>query len=41
LSFFYFALIAWAQGAQTPPVSLVSKLTAQHLAGHRHPRGKR
>ncbi len=34
LSFFYFALISWAQGAHPRPLALVEKLTAQHLAGH-------
>lgn len=35
LSFFYFALISWAQGAHPRPLALVAKLTAQHLVGHR------
>ena len=41
LSFFYFALISWAQGAHAQPVSLVGKLTSQHLAGHRRKRSAR
>jgi hypothetical protein len=32
LSFFYFTLISWAQGAVKDPVALVDALTAQHLA---------
>ncbi|MFT3706035.1 MAG: TetR/AcrR family transcriptional regulator [Archangium sp.] len=35
LSFFYFALIAWAQGQHPKPVGLVERLTAQHLDGLR------
>ncbi|MFO0599958.1 MAG: TetR/AcrR family transcriptional regulator [Myxococcaceae bacterium] len=31
LSYFYFALIAWAQGQHRSPVRLVANLTAQHL----------
>ena len=34
LSFFYFALIGWAQGAMPRPVELVEHLTAHHLAPH-------
>ncbi|RKH54701.1 TetR/AcrR family transcriptional regulator [Corallococcus llansteffanensis] len=36
-SFFYFALIAWAQGAHPAPVQMVEHLVAQHLAGLRPP----
>lgn len=35
LSFFYFGLISWAQGAHPDPASLVHNLTAQHLTGLR------
>jgi len=35
LSFFYFALIGWVQGALPKPVGLVERLTAQHLEGLR------
>jgi len=34
-SFFYFALIAWAQGQNPHPARLVEALVAQHLAGLR------
>jgi len=34
-SFFYFALIAWVQGAHAAPVALVDHLFAQHLEGLR------
>lgn len=34
-AFFYFALIAWVQGANPAPVALVDQLVAQHLAGMR------
>lgn len=34
-SFFYFALIAWANGAHAKPVALVDRLVRQHLAGLR------
>jgi AcrR family transcriptional regulator len=34
-SFFYFALIAWVQGALADPVGLVDQLMKQHLAGLR------
>lgn len=37
LSFFYFALIGWAQGTPGDPVRLVDRLTRQHLAGLRPP----
>ncbi|MDP3233165.1 MAG: TetR/AcrR family transcriptional regulator [Myxococcales bacterium] len=37
LSFFYFALIGWVQGAHPMPVALVEQLFAQHLAGLRSP----
>ena len=33
LSFFYFALISWAQGAHPDPAALVARLVAQHLDG--------
>jgi AcrR family transcriptional regulator len=33
LSFFYFALISWVQGAHGAPVSLVEHLVHQHLEG--------
>lgn len=33
LSFYYFALIAWAQGANDAPVRMVDSLVAQHLRG--------
>lgn len=40
-SFFYFALIAWVQGAHAKPVELVDHLLHQHLAGlRRNPRRK-
>jgi AcrR family transcriptional regulator len=32
-AFFYFALIAWVQGALAAPAELVDQLVAQHLAG--------
>ncbi len=35
LSFFYFALIGWVQGAAPTPVAMVEHLFAQHLAGLR------
>jgi AcrR family transcriptional regulator len=35
LSFFYFALIAWVQGAHRDPVALVRNLVRQHLDGMR------
>lgn len=35
LSFFYFALIGWVQGAPGNPVRFVERLTAQHLDGLR------
>ncbi|XXT14782.1 TetR/AcrR family transcriptional regulator [Sorangium sp. So ce429] len=34
-SFYYFALIAWVQGAHPAPVALVDRLVAQHLCGLR------
>jgi AcrR family transcriptional regulator len=34
-SFFYFALIAWVQGAHSDPAGLVDRLVKQHLAGLR------
>ncbi|KYF75107.1 TetR family transcriptional regulator [Sorangium cellulosum] len=34
-SFYYFALIAWVQGAHPSPVALVDRLVAQHLCGLR------
>lgn len=34
-SFFYFALIAWVQGAHGAPVALVERLVHQHLEGLR------
>ncbi|HWO26681.1 MAG TPA: TetR/AcrR family transcriptional regulator [Kofleriaceae bacterium] len=37
LSFFYFALIAWVQGAHAEPAALVGRLIHQHLAGLRPP----
>jgi AcrR family transcriptional regulator len=37
LSFFYFALIGWVQGAHPRPVALVDQLFAQHLVGLRPP----
>lgn len=37
LSFFYFALIGWVQGAHPTPVALVEQLFAQHLVGLRSP----
>jgi AcrR family transcriptional regulator len=33
LSFYYFALIAWAQGVNDAPVRMVDGLVAQHLRG--------
>jgi AcrR family transcriptional regulator len=33
LSFFYFALIGWVQGAHPTPLALVDALFAQHLVG--------
>lgn len=33
LSFYYFALIAWAQGSNDAPVRMVDGLVAQHLRG--------
>ena len=35
LSFFYFALISWVQGAHGTPVALVDHLVRQHLEGLR------
>jgi AcrR family transcriptional regulator len=35
LSFFYFALIAWVQGAHAEPAALVGRLIHQHLEGLR------
>ena len=35
LSFFYFALISWVQGAPPSPVSMVEHLVHQHLEGLR------
>ncbi|MFP2926570.1 TetR/AcrR family transcriptional regulator [Pyxidicoccus sp. 3LG] len=35
LSFFYFALIAWVQGAHAAPESMVDHLVLQHLEGLR------
>lgn len=35
LSFFYFALIAWVQGAHRTPVPLVEQLLHQHIEGLR------
>ena len=35
LSFFYFALISWVQGAHANPGPLVERLVAQHLEGLR------
>ena len=35
LSFFYFALLAWAQGAVEKPAQMVGTLVAQHLEGLR------
>jgi AcrR family transcriptional regulator len=32
-SFFYFALIAWVQGAHPAPVAFVERLLGEHLAG--------
>jgi hypothetical protein len=32
-SFYYFALIAWVQGAHQQPVELVDRLVTQHLRG--------
>lgn len=37
LSFFYFALIGWVQGAHRDPVQLVDTLFSQHLDGLRSP----
>lgn len=37
LSFFYFALIAWVQGAHAEPAALVGRLIHQHLEGLRPP----
>ncbi|HTN83262.1 MAG TPA: TetR/AcrR family transcriptional regulator [Sorangium sp.] len=34
-SFYYFALIAWVQGAHPAPVALLDRLVAQHLCGLR------
>jgi AcrR family transcriptional regulator len=34
-SFFSFALLSWAQGAHPTPVTLLERLTAQHLEGLR------
>ncbi|WP_438037510.1 TetR/AcrR family transcriptional regulator [Sorangium sp. So ce128] len=34
-SFYYFALIAWAQGAHPSPIALLDRLVAQHLCGLR------
>lgn len=41
LSFFYFALIGWVQGAHPTPLALVEQLFSQHLAGLRPPPPKR
>jgi hypothetical protein len=41
LSFFYFALIGWVQGAHGTPLALVEHLFSQHLAGLRPPPSKR
>lgn len=41
LSFFYFALIGWVQGAHGTPLALVEQLFSQHLAGLRPPPPKR
>jgi AcrR family transcriptional regulator len=41
LSFYYFALIAWAQGANDAPVRMVDGLVAQHLRGLLPPRPTR
>jgi AcrR family transcriptional regulator len=35
LSFFYFGLIGWVQGANERPLALVDKLVGQHLSGLR------
>lgn len=35
LSFYYFALLAWAQGTHPAPLALVDRLISQHLAGLR------
>lgn len=41
LSFFYFGLIAWVQGAQPKPAPMVDRLVEQHLRGLREePRPK-
>jgi AcrR family transcriptional regulator len=40
-SFFYFALIAWVQGAHDQPVALFERLLAQHLDGLRPARPRR
>ncbi|MFZ5446507.1 MAG: TetR/AcrR family transcriptional regulator [Myxococcota bacterium] len=34
LSFFYFALISWVQGAHERPLALVDRLVAQHLGAN-------
>ncbi|WP_438021906.1 TetR/AcrR family transcriptional regulator [Sorangium sp. So ce233] len=34
-SFYYFALIAWVQGAHPSPLALLDRLVAQHLCGLR------
>lgn len=39
-SFFYFALISWAQGAHPTPVTMVDHLVAQHLDGLRPRKSK-
>lgn len=39
-SFYFFALVSWAQGAHPAPARLLERLTAQHLAGLR-PTGAR
>lgn len=39
LSFYYFALLAWAQGGHPDPARLLRRMLAQHLEGAR-PRGR-
>ncbi|HEU4731410.1 MAG TPA: hypothetical protein VFT22_26130, partial [Kofleriaceae bacterium] len=34
-AFFYFALIAWVQGAHPDPVGMIGHLVEQHIAGLR------
>lgn len=41
LSFFYFALIGWVQGASPTPLALVEQLFTQHLTGLRAQRRRR